>query len=277
MIPTDSGPALPISKVVAAIASRRGSRELIEASMLAARALNVGLQGIHIRDPGLLHAASLPCSAFISIGGGPSERPTAAVLGRLWRREEAWLRQLMAAGADLPVDWSLSAFLGGLDAAVASAAAGEALVAISTESFELGHRESLALNAAGAAAAVLLVPPLARGGQRGPILAIDEGGAAGGLAVATAARIAEVASLPLAVLVLGSPERAETIVARRKAFAGAVAVHAWPEWLAEELVAPIHRISPYMVVRAAPTATRDVAARFARRAAAPLLLLDAEL
>lgn len=274
------------SRVLLAFTGDAADAALIEAAVQIAQALRTEVSGLYVREEVLSDIAALQVSAVVAAGGARSGRVTQAAVERHWRRTTETCRRTLSVTAEgARVAWSFESVSGALGACLCGQAGRGDLIALAGGWSGLTSGEDLGLvrDAAALAGAVMIAgqPTAQTPAHPGPVLAIDDGDAAGRRTVALAARLAAALGRDLAVLAVGEGERVEAIAERARGLAAGrpVKLHQLPSWLGRDLAEAVRRIAPSLSVadlQASGIGESALAGRLLRRLPGPMVLLGGQ-
>lgn len=278
-----------ISRIVVTFAGAEGAPALVEAALLTARVLGADLHGLYIREQALSDLAALPFSAVVGPGGASAGAVTADTVERAWRREEMRCRRVLERARGR-TGWTFDTVAGEFESCLCSVATRRDLIVLAGHPAEMtAHHLVAAVRAAARTAGAVMVSgvearaaaaPFAPTAQApGPVLAIDDGDALAGTALALAGRLARATGRRLAVLTVPGAGGARPDPGKHDE-AGLVGqpydLHHLPFWTGRSLAAAVDRIAPSLAVAdlQSPGLSRTALAdQFLRTIRVPLILL----
>ncbi|MFY0610823.1 MAG: hypothetical protein JXQ99_04795 [Hyphomicrobiaceae bacterium] len=255
----------------------------VEAATTLAAAIQAEVVGLYVEEDGLLSLAALPFARVIGHGEGRSERLTEAAMAKAIARGAVTSRKVLSAHAEkASVNWSFTVEQGELASKMRGVLAAGDFLVLSSNHRGFGTEDLL--NELRSAPRRLHGVVLAVSGKAkrptGPVIAIDDGDAAGRGTVTLASHIASVLGVPLCLFtVASSNSEADRIVARARSLAKAtqkIETHRLPIGASQMIASAIAKFQPSFVVadqEGEPFGDDAAARALLRTVGAPVLLL----
>jgi hypothetical protein len=258
-----------IRRVLIGLSSGEMPSAMLDLATELAHAFHAEVAGLFVEEDLLYEVSDLPATRAMSRGGGPAELDRGSIGAEIAAQARAWRRALSARAERSHVAWSFESRRGdALTVLRGSARADDMLMIGGTAStITLRARIDLAVQALGAARAVLVIPERIRQ-SRGAVVAFANGDH-DGRPVELAGRIARAVGESLLILTRARGEHAET-------HGGQARILELANEDPETIAMLLRRIEPRLVVaQSAGPIFSDVAtaANLMQAAGAPMLLL----
>lgn len=191
-----------IKRVLVALDASAGSEAALRVAASVAAAFRSELAGVFVEDEDLLNLAALPFACEVMVRGGAIRRLDAAALERDMKARAAAARRLLSdVAAQSRLQWSFSIERGSLGEKLGAAAAAADIVCVGRDLAPTRWRVALASRAARSGHAALLYVGQRPSAVGKPIIAVDDGTAAGRRAVQVGGRLATATGADLVVLI----------------------------------------------------------------------------
>ncbi len=257
----------------------------VDAATTLAAAVKAEVVGLFIEEQAMIDLAGLPFARAMSIGATRPQRVTTEAMAQAFSRGALMCQRSLSARAQkAQVKWSFSAERGSLPEKIKTALAVGDYLVLSSEGHGFGSHPAIdeLRAAASRARGVMIAAAPATRPRKGPVIAVDDGDAAGEVTVALAVRLAKVTAAPLMLFVIAASDgEADRIVRRAHELAGpdiSITIHRFAPGAPRSIAAAFMHVTPSFVVadlEGEPFRNDDTALALFRAARAPVIMVRA--